>query len=790
MSRLTEDSIGDINFASTQMQGRLEEFDEISKEEENMKKRIERLRKFKNIDTNTNHTIGLQNGNLESKSKDTSITKPKRRSKRDNNRIKSLTSLMEETYNKGKSFQELKQSNLGQKDAQLSIFQYFSGHKEKIGDILKRIESIEKRKLELSDVPEIEHESRILYTKKEWTDIIKRIRLRFPELSSRTKKSLKYITHKLQIQNQNQSQLISEYPKNNSSIWSQASAPPDTEFTDDDLKWLYDLTSEQITNESTILQNDLEESDNENPFVMTLSQVMNTTKSEDIIDSEFDVILDSSPEPSPIRVSFCCKDEQSDKALHLSEQKIQVKNSIYDPEFNGNEVFSHQKDSVETAVSIESFPFVQPGQRESITGDIVEISEDNFQVSETVPRQPQRIHGTQETPIEISSSSINRGKTNLITEGDRKSHNEVEEVIISSPIKDSELFKTPTKRTPGSKNIMSSPFRLHCNSSPLLIRSNSVTPRHERIVSEESSAYSTAKSKFKLSSAQPIPSQYQFEDSEEEAIFSSMPARQAYKKRKVYHTSRLLIDGGLNVELMNENSKVNIKTIESKRQPVDSENEICDSEDEGEHDNSLSVIEITREVDDTDDLVNLGRNPRNENDTSVLQVPSSPQIDNSNVLELLHTSQAADSAFDSEKILGDPIRSNVLEPTQDEFNNMSTKDLKAKFQEWGLKPVKSKEKMIQILSETNKLVSQSQSNDNQDKRMTASQHTIKTNIYNRISFHLKQNQYWLDKILSFEPINICMLQEWLASGSVGVKLETDILERYCDELGITYTDIK
>lgn len=337
MSRLTEDSIGDINLASTQMQGRLEEFDEISKEEENMKKRIERLRKFKNIDTNTNHTIGLQNENLENKNKDTSITKPKRRSKRDNNRIKSLTSLMEETYNKGKSFQELKQSKLGQKDAQLSIFQYFSGHKEKIGDILKRIESIEKRKLELSDVPEIEHESRILYTKKEWTDIIKRIRLRFPELSSRTKKSLKYITNKIQIQNQ--SQLISEYPKNNSSIWSQASAPPDTEFTDDDLKWLYDLTSEQIINESTILQNDLEESDNETPFVMTLSQVMNTTKSEDTIDREFDVILDSSPEPSPIRVSFCCRDEQSDKALHLSEQKIQVKNSIYDPEFNGNEIF-------------------------------------------------------------------------------------------------------------------------------------------------------------------------------------------------------------------------------------------------------------------------------------------------------------------------------------------------------------------------------------------------------------------------------------------------------------------
>lgn len=788
MSRLTEDSIGDINLASTQMQGRLEEFDEISKEEENMKKRIERLRKFKNIDTNTNHTIGLQNENLENKNKDTSITKPKRRSKRDNNRIKSLTSLMEETYNKGKSFQELKQSKLGQKDAQLSIFQYFSGHKEKIGDILKRIESIEKRKLELSDVPEIEHESIILYTKKEWTDIIKRIRLRFPELSSRTKKSLKYITNKIQIQNQ--SQLISEYPKNNSSIWSQASAPPDTEFTDDDLKWLYDLTSEQIINESTILQNDLEESDNETPFVMTLSQVMNTTKSEDTIDREFDVILDSSPEPSPIRVSFCCRDEQSDKALHLSEQKIQVKNSIYDPEFNGNEIFSHQKDSVETAVSIESFPFVQSGQRESITGDIAEISEDNFQVSETAPRQPQAIHGTQEAPIEISSSSINRGKTNLMSEEDRASHNEAEEVIISSPIKDSELFKTPTKRTPGSKNIMSSPFRLHCNSSPLLIRSNSVTPRHERIVSEESSAYSTARSKFKLSSAQLIPSQYQFDDSEEEAIFSSMPARQAYKKRKVYHTSRLLIDGGLYVELMNENSKVKIKTIETKRQPVDSENEIRDSEDEGEHDNSLSVIEITREVDDTDDLVNLGRNPRNENDTSVLQVPSSPQIDNSNVLGLLYTSQAADSAFGSEKILEDPIRSNALELTQDEFNNMSTKDLKAKFQEWGLKPVKGKEKMIQILSETNKLVSQSQLNDSQDKPMTASQHTIKTNIYNRISFHLKQDQYWLDKILSFEPINLCMLQEWLASGSAGVKLETDILEKYCDELGITYTDIK
>lgn len=771
------------DFASTQMQGRLEEFDEISKEEDNMKKRIEGLKKFKNIDTTLNNKQSLQNMNF----KDRGVAKPKRRTKRDNNRIKSLTSLMEETYNKGKSFEELKKSNKGQKDVQLSIFQYFTGHKEKIGDILKRIESIEQKNVEQSDPHDTQHESKILYNKNEWTDIIKKIRIRFPELSNRTKKSLKYITHKIQ---QDQFRLTSESPKNNSSIWSQASAPPEKEFTDEDLKWLYDLTSEQIINENTILQNDLEESDNENPFVMTLSQVMNTSKSEGTIDSESDVILDSSPEPSPIKVKSLYKNESSNKTGHLSGQMIQVKNSIYDPGFNGNEIYSRQQDSVETAVSIESFPFVQAHREESIAKDMIGISDDRFQAS-------QSIHGTQEIPIEVISSSIDQDEADDKRKGDFTTHyeendekEEKEEVIISSPIKDTEVFKTPTKRTPRSKNIIASPFQMNYDSSPLLIRSISATPRHETIVSEKSSAYSTAKSKFRYSSAQPIPSQYPFEDSEEEAIFSSIPPRQFHKKRKIYRTSRILVDGALNVvEESSENSKLKIRTIETKRLPLDSENEICDSEDEEANDNSISVIEITREIDGTDDLINLGKNSRNEHDTSILQVPSSPQVDNSNVLGLLHESDTA-SVIDSERKHGGLIRSEALEASDDDFHKMSTKDLKARFHEWGLKPVKGKEKMIQILSETNKLIDQSQLNDDQEKPITTSQHAIKTNIYNRISVHLKQNQYWLDKIMSFEPINLYKLQDWLASGPAGARLETEILEKYCDELGIAYTDIK
>lgn len=787
MSRLTGDNMAGTNFASTQMQGRLEEFDEISKEEENTRKRIEELKKFKNLDTTLNNKQGFQSKNFEDKC----VAKPKRRGKRDNNRIKSLTSLMEDTYNKGKSFQELKQSNNGQKDVQLSIFQYFTGHKEKIGDILKRIESIEKKKVEQFDLQDTQHESKILYNKNEWSDIIKNIRLRFPELSNRTKKSLKYITHKVQ---QDQFRLISDSPKNNCSIWSQASAPPEKDFTDEDLKWLYDLTSEQIINENTVLQNDLEESDNENPFVMTLSQVMNTTKSEDIIGSEPDVILDSSPEPSPIKMKPLLKNDLRNKTEHSSEQMIQVKNSIYGPEFHGNEIHSRQQDSVETAVSIDSFPFVQSHREEPIASGMIDTLDTKCRMSRTATGQLQSQHGTQEAPIEIISSSMNNDEANDKTKNESTAHyrekEEKEEVIISSPIKDTELFKTPTKRTSRSKNIITSPFQMNYDSSPLLIRSNSITPQHETTVSGKSSVYSTAKSKFKFSSAQPILSQCPFEDSEEEAIFSSIPPRQFQRKRKIYYTSRILVDGGLNVvDATSENSKLKIRTIETKTLPVDSENVICDSEEEEANNNSISVIEITREMDDTDDLINLGENSRNEHDTSILQVPSSPQVDNSYVLGLLHKSEG-DSVSESQKKLGDLIRSAELKTPDDEFHKMSTKELKERFQEWGLKPVKGKEKMILILSETNKLIDENQLNDAQEKPITTSQHAIRTNIYNRISFYLKQNRYWLDKIMSFEPINLNKLQDWLESGPAGASLETEILEKYCDELGIAYTDIK
>lgn len=800
ISRLSEDDLTDINLVSTQMQGRLEDFNEVAKEEGKVKKAIESIQKFKRNEITPNCSLNLQNI-LKRATKNKSTRKPKRGTgvAKKEKKIKSLTSLMQETYSNGKTFKEIKKTNAGQKDIQLSIFQYFSGNKEKIADILKRIEDVENSESINSTFPSDRENLKILYSKKEWTDIIRSIKLRFPKLSSRTKKSLKYITGKIQYQNQSQNLDDVRY----NSLWSQASAPPDTDLTEEDLKWLYDLsqvhTDDDKDDEDVSSQEQLHEDlDNGSPFVMTLSQVMNAAASDNSFVYESDIILDSSPEPSPLKCNSLAISKRLIDQSPIPVNRIQVKNSIYNPTHGNNEISSHQQDSVETTATIESFPFIQETFLPSKIDNSIDKDRANYQNSNRISNTL-TIVGTRQLPIELPSSN---SKCLPKSESYFKSNVDDEVVIMSSPIKNSKQFDTPTRLSP-KDGMNQTP--LYSKFSPVLIRSDTVTqikllksttPEQEIVRSENSSAYSTAKSRFKFSLAQHRISPYHLagrsdiygdkDDDDDDEIFASMPVRLLDKKRKKYRTSRVTINGGISItDSTHKGDKVTVKKIETHHMHIDPETEIVDSEDEEGHEKSISIIEITREMDDTDELINLGRQDCDKcenHGTSILQVPSSPQIDNSNVLEELVTEESTNLNIEFSK----PGELESLKVSND-FDTMSARELKSKFQEWGLKPVKGKEKMVQILTEASKLIDHTQFSD-RSASISESQYAAKAGIFNSISEQIKSNQYWFDKVLSFEPINLDRLQEWLQSATIKINLERNLLEKYCDELGIAYTD--
>lgn len=789
MSQVPESTGDNINLVSTQMQGRLEEFEELGNDQENRRKKRDFMQQFKNEGGEGGSFLEIR----KSKSRDNRNPKSKQKStKRNTKRIKSMTSLMEDAYSKGKDFQDFKTSEPGLKNdyVQLSIFQYFSGHKETISNILKRIESVEDQNLEKESLfkDSNREEARILYSKNEWADIIKNIKLKFPSLSAKTKKSLKYITNKIQFQTQPQGNL---HGNQVDSIWSQASAPPDNGLTDEDLKWLYDLSHEQIFNDNTILEDDLEDdNDSTNPFVLTLSQAMN--KTEPLEDVDTDIISDSSPEPSQLIIGSRNMDKNS-------LNKIQVKDSIYNPNFHIDEISSHQRESMlETNGSIDSFPFAQSIRKRSENQDVIEIPHPHLK---TTPRNIEPMAGTQDLPINISSSTHDQLE-NEIRKGEQLSPVLPDEIIVSSPLKDAipEVFKTPTKRLQGTSQIRSSPLSLERIQTPSKFegRASINFPEQDIVTSSNvSSLYSTAKSRFRHTAEQHLESQSDSEEcGGEEIIFSSMPQRKPKGQIKSYHTSRLEVRGGLCfAESEAEYNKVKIKRIETKTIDVDSENEIYDSQEENVNDHSVSIIEITRELNDTEELLHLGQSPfvgneRTEQDTSVLQVPSSPQANETGILDFLPGSQSINDVFSSGiQSTQVPIASETSE--KNGLDKISTKYLRNKLQEWGLKPVKGRDRMIQVLSKTGALIDENPFNLDKDEKtpINPSQY-VKTSIYNKINEAIKQDQYWLDKVISFEPINLGRLHQWLGSNPVGIELERDTLVKYCDDLGIACTDIQ
>lgn len=847
----------DLYFASTQMQVRHEELDAKEQQHRDLTTKISHLQTFKN---DTKPTL-LANSSLKAPTKQ---TKPK--TKVTKSKIKSMNEMVRSTFNTNK----------------LSYF----GNQSKIDDFLSRINRVE----DLSTFKESQNTN--VFSKHEWTYILKSIKLKFPELSAHNKTNLKRITKKINI--------FENEIANDGSIWSQASSHPETQLTDEEIKWLYDLSDDQMINNSSFID---EDSSHDSNYVMILSQnqgelVDNKRNDVDRVNGDglFKVdslnqnqeglvsqelsynrnprepasqeFSDPNPrEPASQELSYPNQIEEEpvsrdqtpevsldDSYSNQNQDGLLSQKSHYEvvldsePEVEELEkssilqvvdlkesdtldMPSHQKQTFDPLVSFQSFPFADTLRKSLQKGSELAYETINSSADSSPIKRNQIL------PIELKSISSNdereeKEEEHRITESNRSNiarQNMTTEINgnIASPVQTSQIsspFKTPTKKSKSLLELIGLNSGNRISPFKIIPRSFEEKVAEEIIISSgDESIYSTAKSLFPSNTLEVI-------DFDNESIPSSIPIRPPQKRRKLLQTTRYEIKNIQINDYEDEKNKFKVKRVGTRTITVDSENEIADSEEDEE---DFSIIEITRELsDNTEDLIALGNDydpeelnttvkEDHDHNTSILQVPSSPDnladgilrytASPENRTEREYKADIADiaditseytplSQSRSQGILGllpdsssDANTSQMIfqsfelskKPSQTfDFSNQTTKELKELFQEWDLKPVKGRDKMIKILTETSKLFVDSQVIKSPVKSQNGPSQTIliRGEMYNKLNEIIKSNTFWYDKILSFEPLKLDQLQIWLES--IGFNLEPDILQRYCDEQGI------
>lgn len=627
-----------LNFVSTQMQSAYEQSESV---ENNISNKISKMQKFKN-------EVPKFDSLKKPKENCNSITKPtqkKRSSRKNTDRIKSLTSYIDEKFGDKKD-QGFDGSN------QQSILSYFSGQKRKVKEILTKLES---ESFSEKDT-QVNFKKKIPYSPQEWAKIINSIKLRLPNLSAPTKKTLKTITAKIDRQNEILSQ--------DSSLWNKASLPPSLDLPADDLRWLYDLDENQM-----------------NSTVLALSQEFQVDNQPN--DDDYEIISDSDSEPEILDQRKIDQSEMDDEPSVLQSLPV-IKESTNE---NDNKKDQYGKETEE----IISSP--------SLANEIV--------ISSSVYSSPIR-------------SSV-RSSPNSKKQGNNQSN-------------------TLSTNNKSGDSPMLSPTRLQISPLKLTPPQFSSLWDHD---DDNNNEFSTAKSKF------------------DSAVSNSNTSNESMintEGSKRYSRKLIEIDSEIKFK-PNGDNKFSVRKIgENSKEP--DENVIEDSEDEGK---KFSIIELTTEYDDTNDILNYGKEEDHNN--SVIQVPSSPQITNNNILP----------SISSDEEVGDDANT---EPETD-ISKLTHQEIREIFKKLGLKPTKSKQKMIEILQNYEQLTT----NPSQ-----LSHEEFVQQLESKLNQAIRNDHHWYEKVISFEPIVINDMKNWL--NSIGIKVESDILESYCDKSGICCTKVE
>lgn len=176
------------------------------------------------------------------------------------------------------------------------ILDFFLKRKHNLSSILEGVQDLENETIEnINQYKEPRNSDSQLFTQDEWHQILRKIKLRYPDLSAKTRKSLKYITTKLEhLKKASQHEDLPQ-------LWSQAAEMPENGLVNDDIKWLYELDDQQMDQGSSFCNND-EDSDHK-MYVMTLSQALgeHAESFKQNPNEEVEIVLDSSPEPSQLQ---------------------------------------------------------------------------------------------------------------------------------------------------------------------------------------------------------------------------------------------------------------------------------------------------------------------------------------------------------------------------------------------------------------------------------------------------------------------------------------------------------
>lgn len=368
-----------LYFASTQIQSRYEE-------DEEREKPLLDLKKFKRTSPNQHKTTKMAMNAPRKKA-----AKPRAKAKKAPS-ILSLNAFVKEAY-----------GNRNKPDP-LSIVDFFAGDIKKVNEFLRRIDDV------YEHPPPTANLQITTLQKHEWESFLTSIRLKFPNLSSRNRKTLSRVSQQLRSIQRS----LSESSENLESIWSQASRQPSDELTTEDIKWLYDIEDgeddEVHLNLSSLRTND---EDGVRPFYLTLSQAMNDSRLSEAETDNEEIPKNDSPSqeqpPSPV-------------IIHDSESEPEP--------FEPTKSFG----------SVEEIPSHQVAGPPESCDVLTSIA------FKTKPKRDEFALGTQTQPL-----IINEDEPKLPTKSN-------DSVIFSSPVKLNAPLKTKTPtKWPSNLVITSSP---------------------------------------------------------------------------------------------------------------------------------------------------------------------------------------------------------------------------------------------------------------------------------------------------------------------------------------------
>ncbi|CAH6722502.1 structure-specific endonuclease subunit Slx4p [[Candida] jaroonii] len=296
--------------------------------------------------------------------------------------------------------------------------------------------------------------------------------------------------------------------------------------------------------------------------------------------------------------------------------------------------------------------------------------------------------------------------------------NKEKEIIICSSSDNSPIksnFSTPKKLRPQQFETPIRKVSQPTNKSPQFTSQINLTPPNFSLnFDTQQSIYATASSQF-------------------------------YNASPQYKTKVIELKGDLKI-IDRDTKNFKIKKIGGRSEPRDKEI-IGDSEDDD--DNEISIIEISTLVNDDTDF--------NEYNDSMVQVPSSPGM------EMPKTIMS--------------IRS-TAEEAVDDFSQLSNTQLRDTFKHLGIKPVKSKNAMIEILKNMDDFIG--------EDSKSLSQVEFKDQLFKRFKDVIRSDDFWYEKVITYEPISIIEMKEWLNSHNFNI--EIDLLEKFCDNQGICTTN--